>query len=291
MMEYLFHIIIMVSIYTVLSLSLDLLAGHTGLLSMAQAAFYGIGAYASALCAVRWGLGFESGVWVGMAVAVAVSFIVSLPSLRLHDDYFVIATFGFQMILFSIFNNWMDLTRGPLGIPGIPQPIIFGWHIDSHWKFLILASLFACFAYFVVYRLSCSPFGRVLHAIREDEVFAKALGKNTLRFKVTTFAVSAALAASAGGLYAHYITYIDPTSFTVMESILVISMVIIGGAGSTWGPVIGAVVLVTLPETLRFVGMPSSIAANMRQIIYGALLVVMMMFRPRGLVGKYGFGR
>jgi branched-chain amino acid transport system permease protein len=226
-----------------------------------------------------------------MIVAVLISFIVSLPSLRLQDDYFIIATFGFQTILFSSFNNWVELTRGPMGIPGIPQPIIFGWHVHSHFEFLILASGFAAFAYFVVYRLTSSPFGRVLHAFREDEVFAKAHGKNTLRFKVTAFAVSAALAASAGSLYAHYITYIDPTSFTVMESILIISMVIIGGAGSLWGPLIGAFVLVTLPEALRFVGLPDAVAANLRQIIYGSLLVIMMMFRPRGLVGKYGFNK
>jgi len=130
-----------------------------------------------------------------------------------------------------------------------------------------------------------------MHALREDEVFAQSLGKNTVRFKVVTFALSTALAASAGSLYAHYITYIDPTSFTVMESILIISMVIIGGAGSLWGPLVGAVVLVTLPEALRFVGLPSAVAANLRQIIYGSLLVVMMMFRPRGLVGKYGFNK
>ena len=222
-------------------------------------------------------------------MAALISFVVSLPSLRLHDDYFVIATFGFQVILYGVFNNWMELTRGPLGIPGIPQPVIFGWHVNSHLDFLILAAGFACFAYFAVYRITSSPFGRVLHAIREDEVFAKAHGKNTLYFKVTAFAVSAALAAMAGSLYAHYITYIDPTSFTVMESILIISMVIIGGAGSTWGPLVGAVVLVTLPEALRFVGLPSAVAANLRQIIYGSLLVIMMMFRPRGLVGKYGF--
>lgn len=290
-MEYLLHILILVALYTVLATSLDLLAGQTGLLSIAHAAFYGIGAYASALCSVRLGWGFGVGVLVGMAFSAVVSFAVSLPSLRLHDDYFVIATFGFQMILFSIFNNWMDLTRGPLGIPGIPQPVIFGWHIDAHFEFLLLSLFFAYFAFFVVKRLSGAPFGRVLRAIREDEVFAKSLGKNTLRFKVTAFAVSAALAASAGSLYAHYITYIDPTSFTVMESILVISMVIIGGAGSKWGPFIGAVVLVALPEALRFIGLPSSVAANLRQIFYGALLVVMMMVRPRGLLGRYGFGR
>ncbi len=243
-MEYLLHILILVCMFTALAASLDLLAGHGGFLSLAHAAFYGLGAYTSALIASsQWAVGsgqsFVIGVVAGMAVAAAVSFVVSLPSLRLHDDYFVIATFGFQMILFSIFNNWMDLTRGPLGIPGIPQPVIFGWKVDSHLEFLLLSALFASFAYFVVYLLTSSPFGRVLHAIREDEVFAQSLGKNTLRFKVTAFAVSAALAAMAGSLYAHYITYIDPTSFTVMESILVISMVIIGVAGRLGGPLVG----------------------------------------------------
>jgi branched-chain amino acid transport system permease protein len=290
-MEYLLHILVLGAVYTVLTVSLDLLAGRTGLLSIAQAAFYGIGAYTSALLVTQVEAPFLVGLLAGVAVAVLISFIVSLPSLRLHDDYFVIATFGFQMILFSIFNNWIGLPRGPMGIPEIPQPVILRWRVDTHLEFLVLAIVLACFAYLVVWRITSSPFGRALHAIREDEVFAKALGKNTLRFKVTVFAVSAALAAMAGSLYAHYITYIDPTSFTVMESILVISMVIIGGAGSLWGPLVGAVLLVTLPEALRFVGLPSAVAANLRQIIYGSLLVIMMMFRPRGLVGKYGFSK
>jgi branched-chain amino acid transport system permease protein len=290
-MEYLLHIAILICIFSILAVSLDLVAGHGGFLSISQAAFYGLGAYTSALLAVQVGIPFCMSILAGMIVAFLASFVVSLPSLRLHGDYFVIATFGFQMILFSVFNNWMRITHGPLGIPGIPQPVIFGWHATSHLDFLILAVAFSCFGYFVVYRLTSSPFGRVLHAIRQDEVLAKALGKNTLYFKVTAFAVSAALAASAGSLYAHYITYIDPTSFTVMESILIFSMVIIGGAGSTWGPLVGAVVLVTLPEVLRFVGLPSAAAANLRQIIYGSLLVIMMMFRPRGLMGKFGFNK
>ena len=288
-MDFFFHILIFAAIYGILAVSLDLMAGQAGLVSMAHAAFYGLGAYASALLTTRFGASFMVSLSVGAAAAFCVSFMVSLPSLRLHDDYFVIATFGFQVILFSVFNNWMELTRGPLGIAGIPQPIIFGWHVDSHLDFLILAAGLTAFAYLVVYLLTSSPFGRVLHAIREDEVFVRSLGKNTLYFKVTVFAVSAVLAATAGSLYAHYITYIDPTSFTVMESILMISMVIIGGAGSLWGPLVGALVLVVLPEALRFVGLPSDVAANLRQIIYGALLVVMMMFRPRGLVGKYSF--
>jgi branched-chain amino acid transport system permease protein len=290
-MEYVLHILVLASIYTVLAVSLDLVTGHTGLLSIAHAGFYGLGAYTSALLAVRLGVPFPVGVLAGMTVAALVSLVVSLPSVRLHEDYFVIATFGFQMILFSILNNWMDLTRGPLGISGVPPPTILGWTIRSSLGFSILAAAIATVSYVIVGRITKSPFGRVLWAIREDEIFTQALGKNTVFFKATAFAISAALAASAGSVYCAYTTYIDPTSFTVMESILVISMVIVGGAGSSWGPLVGAVVLVTVPEALRFVGLPSSVAGNVRQILYGTLLVVMMMFKPRGLVGRYGFGR
>lgn len=229
---------------------------------------------------VQLGAPFLVGILCGMAAVAIVSLLVSIPSVRLHGDFFVVASLGFQIIAFSVFNNWMELTRGPLGIPGIPQPVVFGWQVDSNVEFVGLVTVIAMMTYLIVWRITTSPFGRVLHAIREDEVVAKAMGKNTLRFKVTVFAVSAALAASAGGLYAHYITYIDPTSFTIMESILIISMVIIGGAGRLWGSLIGAIVLVTLPELLRFVGLPSSMAASVRQIVYGVLLVVMMMLRP-----------
>lgn len=290
-MDYFLHVVIIAGIYIVLAVSLDLLAGHTGRVSLASAAFYGLGAYSSALWVVKSGGGFLTGTVVGIVVACLASFLISLPSIRLHDDYFVIATFGFQVIVFNIFNNWIEITRGPMGIPGISQPVILGWHVVSHLDFLVLAVVFAGLSYVVVGLLSSSPFGRVLHAIREDEGFAEAHGKDTVYFKVTAFAVSAALAAMAGSLYAHYIAYVDPTSFTVMESILIISMVIIGGAGSLWGPLVGAFALVTLPEALRFVDLPNAVAANTRQIIYGALLVIMMMFRPRGLVGKYGFSR
>ncbi len=281
----------MISIYSVLAVSLDLLVGRTGLLSLCHAVFYGIGAYTAALLAGHCGAPFLVGVAAGMVVAGTASLLVSIPSLRLRGDYFVIATFGFQMIFFSVLNNWMLLTRGPLGIAGIPQPDVFGWNVNSNLEFAVLAATFAVFAYVVVGLIVTSPFGRVLHAIREDEVFARACGKNTPRFKVVVFAVSSALPAMAGALYAHYITYVSPTSFTVAESILVLSMVIVGGAGSLRGALVGAVVLVSLPEALRFLGLPMAAAANLRQVLYGALLVVMMIFRPRGLVGKYAFGQ
>jgi branched-chain amino acid transport system permease protein len=288
-MQYLLHISIVIGIYAILAISLDLVAGRTGLLSISHAAFYGLGAYTSALLATQSASSFPVGLVAAVVVGIVASFLVSLPSLRLRDDHFAIATFGFQMILCGILNNWTQVTHGPLGIPGIPRPVILGWHIDKLWEFSLIAFLFASFAHLVVWRIVTSPFGRVLHAIREDEVLATSVGKNTVRFKITVFAVSAALASVAGSLYAHYMTFIDPTSFTLTESIFIISIVIVGGAGSLWGPVLGAVALVTLPEILRFIGMPSSIAANVRQILYGSLLVITMMFRPQGLCGRYSF--
>jgi branched-chain amino acid transport system permease protein len=291
-MEYLIlNTLFFIGIYIVLSVSLDLLLGQAGILSVAHAAFYGLGAYTSALLTVNLGVPFLIAILVGIVVASSLSFVISLLSLRLHDDYFVIATFAFQIILFSVFNNWVSLTGGSLGIQNIPSPSILGLRIESRYGFVALSFGLAAFAYVVVRRVSISPFGRVLRAIREDEIFAESLGKNTLRFKVLTFAVSAALAASAGSLYAHYSVNIDSTSFTLLESILIISMVIIGGAGSIWGPAVGAMLLVIFPEVLRYLGLPNSVAANWRQILYGVLLIVMMLTRPRGLFGRFNLGR
>lgn len=290
-MEYLCHLLVLVAIYVILSTSLDLLAGRTGLVSVAHAAFYGLGAYTSALLALHTGVPFYLSVLFGMLLAIVISLVVSFTSARLHDDYFVIATFVLQMTFFAVFNNWSGLTRGPLGISGIPRPVLFGWTVQSTLDFALLAVALAVVAYLVVDRIATSPLGRVLMAIRENEVFAAGLGKNTFRAKAVVFAVSSAIAASAGSLYAHYATYIDPRSFGVSESILVLSMVIIGGAGSRGGPLLGAVLLVSLPETLRFIGLPNDVAANIRQILYGTLVLVVMITRPRGLVGSYGFGR
>ena len=183
------------------------------------------------------------------------------------------------------------LTRGPLGLPGIPQPEIFGSKVNSHWEFLILVWLFAVITFLICYRLVNSPYGRVLKAIREDEIFAMSLGKNVAYFKLTVFAIGASLAAIAGALYAYYITFIDPTSFTVAESIFLVSIVIIGGLGNLWGAVLGAVILIALPELLRFIGISQTYVANIRQILYGTLLILMMFFRPQGIIGEYTFGR
>lgn len=273
----------------ILAESLNLIVGYTGLLSIAHAAFYGVGAYVAALMALKLNSPFLLNIICAVIISGLLGGLVGIPSLRIKDHYFVIATFAFQVIAFSILNNWVSFTGGPMGLPGIPQPVIFGWNVSSHWDYLLLVGIFAILTCWICHRIVKSPFGRVLMAIREDEVFTLAAGKNVAFYKVAVFVLGSGMAAIAGALYAHYISFIDPTSFTVMESIFIISIVIIGGAGSLWGPVIGAVVLVTLPELLRFIGLPSSVAANLRQILYGGLLVAFMMWRSQGLVGKFRF--
>jgi len=290
-MEYVLHILVLIGIYVVLSVSLNLVAGYTGLISIAHAAFYGVGAYVAALMALNWHVPFWLCLLCAIALTGVLGAVVGIPSLRIRDDYFVVATFAVQVIAVSIMNNWTDLTGGPMGLPGIPQPEILGWRISSHVDYLVLVGLLGALALWVSRRLVQSPFGRALKTIREDEVLAQAVGKNVAAFKVLVFVVSAGMAAVAGVVYAYYISFIDPTSFTVMESIFIISIVIIGGAGSLWGPVVGAVVLVTLPELLRFMGLPSGVAANLRQILYGGALVAFMMWRPQGLLGKCAFER
>jgi len=290
-MEYLLHILILICIYIILAVSLNLLVGYTGILSIAHAAFYGIGAYVAALMALRLETPFLLNLVLAVIAAGAFGAIVGIPSLRLRDDYFIIATFAFQIIIFSILNNLVSFTGGPLGLPGIPQPEIFGLIISTHIEFLILVGILAGLVYWTANRIVRSPFGRLLKAIREDEVFTQAAGRNVAYAKVKIFIISASLASIAGVIYATYITYIDPTSFTLMESIFIISIVIIGGASNLKGSILGAAFLVALPELLRFIGLPSSVAANVRQILYGAMLVIMMMWRPQGFLGEYAFGK
>ena len=288
-MDYLLHIAILIGIYIMLSVSLNLVVGYTGLLSLAHAAFYGIGAYVAALMALRAGSPFVVNIACAAVVAGLAGALVGIPGLRLKGHHFVIATFSFQVIVFSLLNNWVAVTGGPVGLAGIPSAAILGWELSSPARFLTVVVALSALTLWVSHRIVKSPFGRVLQCIREDEAFTQATGKNVPVFKVIILVTGAAIASAAGGLYAYYVSFIDPTSFTVTESIFIISIVIIGGAGSLRGPVVGAVVLVTLPELLRFVGMPSSIAANVRQILYGGALVAFMMWRPQGLMGEYAF--
>ncbi len=290
-MDYILHIAVFVFLYWALAASLNLVAGYTGILSIGHAAFYGVGAYAAALMSLHFQAPFLVNIVCAALTCAALGVLVGGPTLRLRNDDFVIASFAFQIITFNVLNNWLALTGGPMGLAGIPPPTVLGLTITSRWGFVALSGIFALvvagFLAFVV----CSPLGRVLQASREDEVFAAAMGKNVARYKLLAFVIGAAVAGCAGVIYAHYIRYIDPSSFTLMESIFIISIVVFGGAGSLWGPLVGATILVVIPEILRFVGMPDAVAANLRQAFYGIILAAFMLIRPQGIMGQYTFGK
>ena len=223
-----------------------------------------------------------------MLAASGALFIATL-SLRFRGDHFVIATIAYQVVIFSALQNWVDLTCGPIGISGIPVPQLFSWKVSSPLDFALFAGILAALVYSFLRVIVSGPYSRLLRSIRGDEVLARSVGKNVSVYKVCVFAMSAAVAAIAGSLYASYISYIDPSSFSLMESIFILIIVIVGGPASKWGPVLGAAVLLSVPELFRFLGLPSSLAANLRQVLYGGLLVLLMLWRPQGLIGEYGF--
>lgn len=288
-MNYFLHLLTLISIYLVLSQSLNILVGYTGLLSLCHAAFFGIGAYTSALLTMKLGVNPLVAYAGAALVSSAISLVVSIPSLRLRGDYFVLATFAFQIIAFEVLYNWTSLTGGPYGLREIPSPKLAGYTIDTPAGHFALSVVISGFSLLVIAALLRSPFGRVLKAVREDEVAAEALGKDVSRVKVKSFAVAGAFAGLAGALLAHYITYISATSFTLDESIFLLSIILVGGAGNFKGPIVGTVLLLLIPEILMFMGLPDTVAPNVRRMIYGALLIGFIFFRPQGIAGEYRF--
>lgn len=288
-MEYVIHLLILIGIYAILGLSLDLLVGYTGLLSVTHAAFYGLGAYATAILLTTTGMNFFFSLILGMIISAFLALLIGAVLSRFRDDYYALGSFGFNIIIWSIFLNWQEVTRGPLGIPGIKRPDIFGFSFTDNITFLGLVIVCAALTFLLAHFIDRSNFGRVLKAIREDEEAIRVFGYNTLYYKLAIFVISAALAAGAGSLFASYITFIDPSTFTLVESIFILAIIILGGLANNKGAVLGAVFLILLPEALRFVGFPSDIAAQMRQVVYGLLLIILMLYRPQGLIGKYKF--
>ncbi|MDO8655871.1 MAG: branched-chain amino acid ABC transporter permease [Nanoarchaeota archaeon] len=286
-MEYLIHIAILISIYAILGLSLNLVVGFTGLLSITQAAFYGIGAYATAILLTGTGMNFFLAVILGMIISGILSLAIGFVLSKFKDDYYALGSFGFNVIIYSIFLNWQSLTRGPLGIPGIPRPSLFGFTFSENIWFLVLSLAFLILIYLVCQFITTSSFGRVLKAIREDEEAISVFGYHTLWYKLAIFVIGAMMAAVAGSLFATYITFIDPSTFTLTESIFILAIIILGGLANNKGAVLGAACLILLPEILRFVGFPDDIAAQMRQVTYGIILILLMLYRPQGLVGEY----
>lgn len=288
-MNYLYHLIIYFEIYAIVAMSLNLLMGYGGLLQVAHAAYYGIGAYAAALLWTKLGWGFFPGLVAGGIVAGVMSLLVSLPAWRFKGDYFVMISIAVQTLIYAALYNWKELTNGPFGISGIAHPTIAGYHFVTTGSITVLYGLLALGLGLIMAKLKWSRFGRSLQAMRDDELAARSIGMPVNRLKLQAFVIASAMVGVAGGLYASYVSYIDPTSFSLNESILMLSMVIVGGTGNVRGPLTGAAVLILLPEALRFLHLPDAIAANVRLLAYGLLLIIMMHLRPQGLAGTYRY--
>lgn len=288
-MSYLLHLLISFQIYAIVAMSLNLLIGYGGLLQIAHAAYFGVGAYAAALLWTQFGFGFIPGLLGSALIAGALSLLVSLPAWRFRKDYFVMISLAVQVLLYSLMYNWIDLTNGPFGITGIPKPSILGVTYATQGSVFAIYAVIVGLLALVLAAAKLSPFGRSLQAMRDDELAARSLGIPVRRLKVESFMLASALVGIAGGLYAAYVSYIDPTSFNIDASILMLSMVIVGGTGNVRGPLVGAAVLIAIPELLRFLALPDPVAANLRLLAYGLLLIVMMHWRPQGLAGRYRF--
>ncbi|MFI5011792.1 MAG: ABC transporter permease [Hyphomicrobiales bacterium] len=261
-----------------LALSLNLIAGFSGIVSLGQAAFYGLGAYATAILSTRLGVP----VWWSMIAATALTGLAGAafawPVMRLRGHYISMGTLGLSGVIWMLMLNWVGLTRGPMGIRAIPPPTILGEELSNvgfYW--LILAILVA--ATLIVLAVLDSPFGRALRAMRDDELGAQSVGIDSRMLKMKIFAISAAIAGAAGAFWAHFISFISPDSFTPTASIGILAMVVLGGLGSVPGAIFGGAVLAALPELLRF-------AADYREAIYGAIMVLMVLYRPQGLLGR-----
>src|SRR3989338_2088997 len=288
--DYFLSIAIMICMYSILAVSLNMILGFTGLLNLGHAAFFALGAYTSALLSLA-GFSFWISMISGGCVAALFGLVIGGSSLRLRGDYLVIATLGFGEIVRILLKNGGDLTRGALGLVGIPRPSFFGIVIKTQLQYFVLYLIIAVLCIFLLWCIAQSPFGRGLRGIREDELAVSSLGKNVFQYKVIAVSLGACFAGIAGSLFAHYITYIEPNSFGFMESIIIVCMVVLGGLGSIAGSVLGAVLLIIFPELFKMVvqeWLPVSIEmqAGIKFLLYGVILVVLMLYKREGLLGE-----
>jgi ABC-type branched-subunit amino acid transport system ATPase component/ABC-type branched-subunit amino acid transport system permease subunit len=292
-MDYVLHILVFLCIFAILAASYNLLIGFSGLFSMAHAAFYGIGAYTFALAAVGnnplFGapMPFPAALLLAVAVSAASGVLIAVPALRVNADYLVVLSFGFQTVAAGIFLNWIEVTGGEGGVAGVPRPSVLGVRLNDPPLFLLYALAITALAYYAVWRVTGTPFGRMLRAVRDDQVAAAAMGKNVVRVKITMFCFAGALAGLAGAVFAQYVRVVDPNSFRLNVSIEVLAMLILGGTANVFGSALGAAVLIVLPEALRFLDVGTSSAEQVRQIAFGVMLILILRFRPQGLLPEY----
>ncbi|MGO4394226.1 branched-chain amino acid ABC transporter permease [Variovorax sp. M-6] len=278
---YLLHIGIMTGIFVLLVQSLNIMLGYSGLLSLATPALFGMGAYASALLTMR--LGWDSTLTFTCATAIGAlsGLALGVPSLRLSRHSFVIVTLSATLLLQLVASNWIDLTRGSLGIADIPTARLFGVALASKEAWLAFMVVLSALAIAATWSIVSSRLGRAMVAVRDNEPLAVAAGIDVLTMRLFAFACSGAFAGLAGACYAHYLSFIDPGifGFSISESLLV--MVILGGSGTLWGPVAGAVIFTALPEVLRM-------APELKSLLYGVLLLLIVLFMPQGMARWFG---
>lgn len=279
--DYFLDVIILVGIYVILALGLNVVVGFAGLLNLGFVAFYAVGAYSYALLNTRYGLGFWSALPFSVGISTVAGFLLAIPALRLRGDYLAIVTLGFGEIIRLILNNWDSLTKGPNGIPGIAPPHLFSLSLESLPSYYYLVLCFVLLTLSITAKIASSRIGRAWLAIREDEIAASIVGINTTTYKLYAFAYGAFWAGLAGTIFAAKMRFVSPESFTFMESVFVLCMVILGGLGSIRGVILGALILVLLPEILREIQI-------YRMLALGAGLVLLMVFRPQGLFGVKG---
>ena len=273
------HVLIMAGIFAILALSLNLLLGYAGLLSLGHAAFFGIGAYASALLALRLAWPFAAGFVAAVAVAGGSGYLTGRLAIRLRGAYFVLVTLSFAGVVSLVSVNWMDLTNGPLGLPGVPAAELLGFAFTTKRSAYYLVLVVAAGAYLLCARVVRSRIGRALVALRENEALAASVGVDGTRYLVLATALSAALAGAAGSLYAHYTRFVSPEVFLFSYTLTMVVMVVAGGKGTLAGPVVGAVVFTVLPEVLR-----ELVAWRWQMLLYGAFLLLTVSLLPQGVV-------
>src|ERR1043166_5215213 len=283
------HILFMCELYVMLALSANLLSGYTGLLSFSNAAFYGLGAYVTTLSMKALGLNYFLSLLIAIGFNVLVSLIVTFFSTRLKDLYFTLATLAFQVVVFGLLYNWQKVTGGSYGISEIPTVKVFGHELSGTGELSVLGGVFAILivSFFVFFQRT--PFIRLLECIRDRELGAVSLGKDIAHYKFICNSLAAAFTAIAGSLFAVYSGFIDPTSFTLSESILIVNMILIGGTGNLIGPLFGACFYVLLPEITRLIPIQSAQGASLQMIVYSLVLILIVRFRPNGLFGKFRF--
>jgi branched-chain amino acid transport system permease protein len=279
--DYFLDVAILIGIYVILALGLNVVVGFTGLLNLGFVAFYAIGAYTYALLNTKYGISFWPALPFSLVLTAAAGFLLAIPAMRLRGDYLAIVTLGFGEIVRLILNNWDRVTHGPNGISGIAPPAVMSISLGklSHYYYLVL--FFVFFTIFITKRVYSSRIGRAWVAIREDEIASSVTGINTTLYKLYAFAFGAFWAGIAGAVFAGKMQFVSPESFTFMESVLILCMVILGGLGSIPGVILGAFLLVLLPEMLREIQL-------YRMLALGMGLVLLMIFRPQGLLGGKG---